>query len=499
MDKFEAMLLQFARRVAEFVNQAFGEVPGKLKTFTFTAAVRIGHSILDIIEHTTIVSIIGVAACAVMYFLFFRWLSYQHYMELVRYMPAMLSVMGFMYAIYRAVPILEDFWGLKRSCINTSHPACVYIAIGMWLFFINSIIFAFGYQMDAYASFPVMLENYFGRYGNDTRHYISIAQRWYQNTPDDHRVLIVFFPLYSILIRIMYFISPSYMFAAYAVSNIFAFAGGIMFYKLAVLVTEAKEARLAVKFLLIFPSAFFLVVPLTESLFLFLSVGVIYCAIKGKYVQVFVLGLLATLTRSAGVLLIIPVACEVISQLLAAYRARTDNLILGGLSRYELLKPASLLAFPLGMGIYLMINYVVYGNATEFMVIQEEHWAQAMYYFWNTITYLVDQLFHMHFHWIIGASLPGIIVFVLALTLIIYGTKKIRVSLTLYALAYFIFAFGPTWLMSGPRYAMVLFPLAFAAAKLAAVKKSYNMLLTMAYLVMFVLYFHQFIWDNFVF
>ena len=491
------------------------------------------NSLLSIIEHLTIVSLTGIAFCAIGYFLFFQWLSYQEYLELRGVMPAMLSVIGFMYAIYRAVPLLEDFWGLKRSRINTDHPFCVYAAIAMWLIFINSIIIAFGYSMEGSVSFSSMLENFFGRYGNDTPHYIAIAERWYQDTLDYHRRNIVFFPFYPILIRIAFFVSPSYLFAAYAVSNIFALAGGIMFYKLAVAVTDVKEARLAVKFLLIFPSAFFLFVPMTESLFLFLSVGVVYYSIKEKYLWVFILGLMAALTRSVGILLIIPAACELIGQLRQRHQGSQETFTgilqrliaensdsininvqlrlplramwvhiantLRNLTRIDKLNLASLLAFPLGIGIYLFINYAVYGSATQFLVFQEIHWGQELYFFWHTITYLTSDMFTAYRNWAIGVSLPGVIAFWLCLALIIYGARKLRPSLTLYALAYFIFAFGPTWLMSGPRYVMVLFPLAFVAAKIAGTKKGYNLFLTIAYLAMFVLYFHEFVRDNFVF
>jgi len=514
--------------------------PSAVKRLALTAVMRTANIITGVFQNITIISIVGFAACAVGYVLFFQWLSYQewmHYSDLLpyyellsyqellpyqeyrsyyelqtyqgflnfrRHLPALLSVIGFMYAIYKIVPVLEDFWGLKRTRINTNHPLCMYAAITMWVIFINSIIFAFGYQIENGAAFHVMLENFFGRYGNDTPHYIAIARDWYQDTLCDHRLVIVFFPLYSILIRIMYFISPSYMFAAYIISNIFAIASGVIFYKLAALVTNEKEARLAVKFLFIFPSALFLFVPLTESLFLFLSIAVIYYTIKSKYIAVFVFGLLATLTRSVGMLLIIPVAYEAISQLITTYRANAhDNtpaeIAWHGLTRKDFAKFACLLAFPLGMGIYLLINFMVYGSATQFMVFQADHWGQNMYYFWHTITYLTSDVFTSYINWVIGVSLPGVIAFWLTLALIIYGANKIRPSLTLYALAYFIFAFGPTWLMSGPRYAMVLFPLAFVAAKFAGTKKGYNLVLTIAYLVMFVLYFHEFIRDNFVF
>lgn len=485
-------------------------IQSRIQRIAINATIRTANTLTDIIQNVTVVSIVGLAASAAGYFMFFNWLSHQDQIALLRYLPAIVSIVGFMYAIYKAVPVIEDFWGLKRTRINTSHPLCTYIAIAMWLIFINSFFFAFGFQIENGVPFHEMLYNFFGRYGNDTNHYINIARQWYQNSQDDYKFKIVFFPFYAILIRIMYFVSPSYMFAAYAVSTIFAFAAGVMLYKLAMLITNPKEARLAVKFMFIFPSAFFLFMPMTESLFLFLSVAVVYYAIKAKYIQVFIFGVMAALTRSVGVLLFIPAACEIINQMRISYKnvisqssdaasLRFMARIRLGLSRSELLKFTSLLAFPLGIGIYLLINYMVYGNATQFMIFQYEHWGQSMYFFWNTVTYLSIGITNFNTGIVLGLFIPGVIVIFLTLGVIIYGANKIRPSLTLYAMAYFIFAFGPTWLMSGPRYAMVIFPLAFAAAKLAGTKKGYNLGLTIAYLVMFALYFNELIRNNFVF
>jgi len=465
-------------------------------------------------QHFTIVSLIGFGACAVGYFLFFQWFAYQECLDFRRLLPALLSVVCFMYAIYRTVPILEDFWGLKRTSIDTSHPACVYIGIGLWVFFVNTLIYSFGHQLEHGASFTVVLENFFGRYTNDTPHYIAIAQRWYQNTLDDHGRLIVFFPFYPILLRIMFVVTPTYMFAAWFVSNVFAFGSGVMLYKLGRLITDEREARLAVKFIYIFPSALFFFVPMTESLFLFLSVAVIYYALRERFGLVFVFGLMATLTRSAGALLIIPVACEIIGQMRKEAEEMRESKpgedtaseqhvelwqrITRGKYR-NVVKFMSLSSFILGMAIYLLINRIVYGNATQFMFYQYDYWHQALYFFWHTITYLIYTVFNSEIDWVIGAAVPGVIAFCMTLILITYGAKKVRVSLTLFALGYFIFAFGPTWLMSGPRYAAVLFPLAFVGAKIAAKKKGYNLVLTIAYLAMFALYFHEFVRDNYVF
>jgi len=89
--------------------------------------------------------------------------------------------------------------------------------------------------------------------------------------------------------------------------------------------------------------------------------------------------------------------------------------------------------------------------------------------------------------------LPNLLSFFFCIGMLAYGAKKIRPSILMYGLAYFAVSYGSTWLISGPRYAACLFPLALIAAKPAARKRAYNAIFTSAYAVGYILLLHAFL------
>ena len=70
-----------------------------------------------------------------------------------------------------------------------------------------------------------------------------------------------------------------------------------------------------------------------------------------------------------------------------------------------------------------------------------------------------------------GLFLPNLLCAFGFLALLIPSMKKLRPSYSGYALVYFAVAIGCTWLLSGPRYLAVCFPIAFAIAELTREKK----------------------------
>ena len=78
-------------------------------------------------------------------------------------------------------------------------------------------------------------------------------------------------------------------------------------------------ARLAVLVTALAPMAFFFSAVYSESLYLALSVGVFWCARQGRWAWAGVLGALASATRSAGVVLVVP------ALLLYLYGPREDR------------------------------------------------------------------------------------------------------------------------------------------------------------------------------
>ena len=92
--------------------------------------------------------------------------------------------------------------------------------------------------------------------------------------------------------------------AALLVSGVASICAGLLLRRLVELDQAAKVARLSVWFLLIFPTAYFLHIGYTESLFLALVLGCLLAARKQFWALAGTLGALACLTRANGLLLV---------------------------------------------------------------------------------------------------------------------------------------------------------------------------------------------------
>jgi len=53
-----------------------------------------------------------------------------------------------------------------------------------------------------------------------------------------------------------------------------------------------------------------------------------------------------------------------------------------------------------------------------------------------------------------------------SLLVMLISAKKLRPAYTAWFICYFVICYGTTWLLSGPRYMAVFFPLAIAADEL---------------------------------
>ncbi|HEY5388882.1 MAG TPA: mannosyltransferase family protein, partial [Thermoleophilia bacterium] len=118
-----------------------------------------------------------------------------------------------------------------------------------------------------------------------------------------------FFPLYPLLLRYVGVVFGGNMLVTGIVISLACYAGCIwLLYRLVRVDFGAATALRAVVYLSLGPLAFFLQAVYTESLFLFLSLACFVFARESRWRVAGVMGLLAALTRSTGVLLLIPMA-----------------------------------------------------------------------------------------------------------------------------------------------------------------------------------------------
>ncbi|ASA25844.1 hypothetical protein B9T62_37015 [Paenibacillus donghaensis] len=328
--------------------------------------------------------------------------------------------------------------------------------------------------------------------GIDTQSYLGIAEHGYV-TEGDSRFHIVFLPLFPKLIQFVQLFTGDYLSAGFAVSNLCAIAAALVAYELALLDMTRKDALRVVKYIFIFPSAFFFVIPMTESLFLVLSLMSIYFVRRHKWLLACLCAALAGYTRSPGILLAVPIAVEMARVLAVSYRQTTRR----EWTRKAAIAVACLAVAPLGLLAYLYVNYAVTGNPFQFSIYQREHWFQRMYLFWDTARYQTDYVVKAFREGdsrsLLGLWLPNVLMIVSTLLLICRSARKLHPSYTAYFIVYFAYVVGPTWLLSAPRYFAVAFPLAFAAV-LVTKDRAKDAALTVIYLIGGLLYLALFVW-----
>ncbi len=443
-------------------------------------------------EHVSIIAIIVWAVITSGYFLLFNWILKQHFdFGLKPFFWSFLSFVFFSVGVLKCIPVVEKELKLEKTKINTDTDFFIALCLFLWIFLINSVFILMALKKYWEYDFIQGL-NFFYRNHTDSPHYFDIAESWYQNTSNDRKFDIVFFPLFPMLMRIISQVLrvKNLPLISIVLNSIFSFAAGISFYKLAKIYIPREQARNALKYLFIMPPAFFFFWPMTESLFLLLTVLFFYFLSKKDYIFVILIAFLASLTRSQGILLFAPSAFSFIADLRNAYLKRSYNIKEHVLSFLAIVAPLA------GFLIYLSVNNKVYGNPFQFLIFQKDHWNQRLDFFWNTAKYIPEYIssrfFEDNTREINALFIPVFISFWATLGLICYGVKKLPFVQTLYSFGYFLMSFGATWLLSGPRYATVLFPL-FISLSFLTKNKKFDYILTFILILCYFIYMDMFL------
>ena len=322
----------------------------------------------------------------------------------------------------------------------------------------------------------------------DTQHYLAIAEDWYHADGDMSRVLqLVFLPGYPLLVRLFKLFFREYLHGALAASGLCFSGAGVLLYLLVREDHDHETALRTLKYACILPGSVFFAAPMSESLFLLLSLGCVLLARREKWLPACVLGGMAAFTRSLGLTLAVPVCYELIAGTLDRREKGWDRKAI----RNRVLAFACLLLIPLGFGCYCGVSWSVTGDPFRFLVYQREHWNQSMGLFFNTAAYqtdyMMDYLRAGELGKVMGLSMPNLFCTLGYLPLLALAARRQRPSYTAYFIAYFVIAVGATWLLSGPRYLAAAFPVPLALAVLTKDRRADD-LATVALTALYVLY-----------
>ena len=296
----------------------------------------------------------------------------------------------------------------------------------------------------------------------DALWFLSIASRGYR--PDDGSA--AFFPLYPLLSRgAANLLGNNWLLGAYVVSNVALVVGLTVLYRLTALELSEATARRAVLYLCVFPTGFFLFAPYTESLFLALSVGCLYAARRSSWMLAGYLGAMASVTRSTGLLLALPLAVEALLQLRAS-RGPTRQRLKGlGAGLFAAGMPAVGL-----IGVFLYWERFT-GDWRRPLEVQGANWSRERSWPWETLLNGAKEGTRYFGAYSGGYHTVDLLMVLLALAAGVWIAVRLRATYSLYYWVSLLFpmtlVFGGRPFLSMPRFLLVMFPLVWALARLA--------------------------------
>jgi hypothetical protein len=209
----------------------------------------------------------------------------------------------------------------------------------------------------------------------DAWHYFVIASAGYDEAAQDP----AFYPLYPLLMRAADLLVPGGLVpAALVVSNLAGLAALAVLHRLGELEFGQETADRAIYFLGVFPTAFFLAAPYNHAIFMLLSVGCLYAIRRQAWWLAGALGALASGTRSAGLLLIVPFVYEYLRR--REFRLRAMRL-----------DAAAVGLLPLGLLAFAVYCWQALGDPLAFSKAQG-FWGKALAWPGQTLWMAVSQL-----------------------------------------------------------------------------------------------------------
>jgi hypothetical protein len=327
--------------------------------------------------------------------------------------------------------------------------------------------------------FPVRAEVFRGALGHllnpwahwDGVWYIKIATGGYADGDGST----AFFPLFPMLLRYVGLLFSGNLVITGVVVSLVCYSGCVwLLYRLVRSDFDDEVASRAVVYLAIGPLSFFLQAVYTESLFLVLTLACFVFAREGHWRLAGIMGLLATLTRSTGVLLLVPMAYYYYERRAWKLR-RTDSHV------------ANLLMVVEGLLVWMTYLSLAFGKPLLFSSAQAQ-WERGLAFpnytvarAFVTAAWGLRKLISAEFYRVfwevprpgstygnVGTNLLNLAFFVGAALLLWYGARRLPQAYSWYALAalayplFFPSRFVP--LMSYPRFTLTVFPLYVALA-----------------------------------
>ena len=320
----------------------------------------------------------------------------------------------------------------------------------------------------------------------DAPHYLDLARAGYTAT-GNQRLWLVFYPLYPWTVRAFAYLFAwgDFLVAALLVSCLASLAAGLLLRRLALLDHSELVARLSVVFLFIYPTSYFLHAPYTESLFLLLVLACFVAARTDRWPLAGVLVALACLTRVNGLILMPALVAEAFTQYRATRRLDPRWLFIA-------LGAA-------GFGGYLLLNKQVAGDWFAFSEIMRGHWGKELTWPWEGIAGIFEQASGRSTTEFQSVVLQELLFLLLGLVWTVWCWMKLRPSYGVWMALNWLLWTSTSFILSTPRYTLVLFPVYLLFARLTARRVVWGGLVAAWSLLTLALYAAEYVRGNWAF
>jgi hypothetical protein len=221
-----------------------------------------------------------------------------------------------------------------------------------------------------------------------------------------------------------------------------------------------RGSRHALAFLLLFPTAFYLLAMYSESLFLLLALAAFREARRDRPAAAALLGLLAGTTRLTALALALPLAIEAFSAARSAeVPAKSDGRALGRGLVAGLAPVAGVVLWIIGVGLFA-------GEPGLFFRVQEawQRGASPLTGAWHFISLPFEHLFHGH-----SLDHPALILdyanFLLFTAIAVFQSRKRRFSDAAWTIGALLIPVATGISASLSRYVLVVYPAFYALAE----------------------------------
>lgn len=297
----------------------------------------------------------------------------------------------------------------------------------------------------------------------DSGWYLHIATHGYSwNGNGMEQQTVAFYPLYPLLIKALTFLGFSHAASAVIIPNVAILAAIVLFTKLVADSYDNETAICSVAFLSFFPGSLFFSAAYTESLAFLFIVCFFLFLVRKRFVLAACFVALCFATRSTGLLLVAPLAWEIVRRYWPDNRRR---LLLEG--------ALSMVIASSGLWLYMIYLWVAFRAPFAFMTAlaawNESHlgspWLLKPVY-----RAAIDLRYQLE-TFIADPNALSFMLFLVFVALVVVFRKRVAVSLLLFSagallLPYFTRTAGAGF-ASFTRYVMLAFPVFIIAATLA--------------------------------